>query len=436
MIVWAVTLICIVFGVFVLQQRRKRRAAYPESRQNVSAAPDVFSEETEVLVVGAGILGSAAAATLARDGRQVTVIERDLSEPNRIVGELLQPGGFGALRKLGLEDAVIGIDAHTVRGYAVHDNDTRESVILSYPTDEASQKLQTGRSFHHGRFVMGLREEARKSKVSLVEGTAMSLLENKQGHIVGVLYKEKETGHVKAIKADLTIVADGCFSKFRKGLVNASVEVPSHFAGLILTGCPQFKTGFAEIALPMGGSGPILVYQISSTCTRVLVDIRGKMPSDVKQYMVDTVAPELPEHIRGPFLKALVTQQIRSMPNSFLPPDPVHLAGMILLGDAMNMRHPLTGAGMSVALHDTLIWRDLLRGVPDLRDHSAILSCSRKFQRQRKMSHSFVVNVLAQALYALFSASDGHLHQLRRACFGYFQLGGMAVSGPVGLLSV
>ena len=74
-----------------------------QSRQNVSAAPDVFSEETEVLVVGAGILGSAVAATLARDGRQVTVIERDLSEPNRIVGELLQPGGFGALRKLGLE---------------------------------------------------------------------------------------------------------------------------------------------------------------------------------------------------------------------------------------------------------------------------------------------------------------------------------------------
>ena len=76
--------------------------------------------------------------------------------------------------------------------------------------------------------------------------------------------------------------------------MNASVEVPSHFAGLILTGCPQFKTGFAEIALPVGSSGPILVYQISSTCTRVLVDIRGKMPSDVKQYMEDTVAPELP----------------------------------------------------------------------------------------------------------------------------------------------
>ena len=99
---------------------------------------------------------------------------------------------------------------------------------------------------------------------------------------------------IQAIKADLTIVADGCFSKFRKGLVNSSVSVPSHFAGVILHQCPQYKTGFAEIVLPTGGLGPILIYQISSTCTRILVDIQGKMPSDVKQYMKEKVAPELP----------------------------------------------------------------------------------------------------------------------------------------------
>jgi len=75
--------------------------------QNVSQAPDDFDEEAEVVVVGAGVLGSAIAAALARDGRCVTAVERDLSEPNRIVGELLQPGGFRALKKLGLQ----GIDA-------------------------------------------------------------------------------------------------------------------------------------------------------------------------------------------------------------------------------------------------------------------------------------------------------------------------------------
>lgn len=49
------------------------------------------------------MLGSAISAVLARDGRKVTVVERDLAEPDRIVGELLQPGGFRALKKLGLE---------------------------------------------------------------------------------------------------------------------------------------------------------------------------------------------------------------------------------------------------------------------------------------------------------------------------------------------
>ena len=56
--------------------------------------------------MGSGVLGSALAATLAREGRRVTVIERDLSEPDRIVGELLQPGGRRALKQLGLEGKV------------------------------------------------------------------------------------------------------------------------------------------------------------------------------------------------------------------------------------------------------------------------------------------------------------------------------------------
>ena len=38
-----------------------------------------------------------------QDGRRVHVIERDLMEPNRIVGELLQPGGYLKLVELGLD---------------------------------------------------------------------------------------------------------------------------------------------------------------------------------------------------------------------------------------------------------------------------------------------------------------------------------------------
>ncbi|KAG8570159.1 hypothetical protein GDO81_011122 [Engystomops pustulosus] len=56
----------------------------------------------DVVIVGSGVLGSALATVLSRDGRRVAIIERDLKEPDRIVGELLQPGGYQALKDLGL----------------------------------------------------------------------------------------------------------------------------------------------------------------------------------------------------------------------------------------------------------------------------------------------------------------------------------------------
>ncbi len=48
------------------------------------------------------------------------------------------------------------------------------------------------------------------------------------------------------------------------------------------------------------------------------------------------------------------------------------MPGVLLLGDAYNMRHPLNGGGMSVAL-DVRIWRSLLRNIPDLSDNTALL---------------------------------------------------------------
>ena len=59
--------------------------------------------EPEIIIVGSGIMGSALGAVLGKDGRRVTIFERDLKEPDRIVGEFLQPGGVKALKQLGLE---------------------------------------------------------------------------------------------------------------------------------------------------------------------------------------------------------------------------------------------------------------------------------------------------------------------------------------------
>lgn len=60
-------------------------------------------QTADVIIVGSGIAGSAMAASLGKQGRSVLILERDLSEPDRIVGELLQPRGVQALKAMGLE---------------------------------------------------------------------------------------------------------------------------------------------------------------------------------------------------------------------------------------------------------------------------------------------------------------------------------------------
>jgi squalene monooxygenase len=80
---------------------------------------------------------------------------------------------------------------------------------------------------------------------------------------------------------------------------------------------------------------------------------------------------------------------------------------MIMLGDAMNMRHPLTGGGMTVALKDVVLLGAMLSPteVPLLDDTGAVLEQMRKFHWKRK-EFSTSLNILAQALYVLFVA-DG-----------------------------
>jgi len=115
-----------------------------------------MTEDPDAIIVGAGIIGCSLAVTLAKQGRTVVLIERDWSEPDRIVGELLQPGGVQALTELGLRDCLEGIDAIPENGYQIMYKS--EKVLIPYVSDGDVTRPRQGRSFHHGRFISNLRK--------------------------------------------------------------------------------------------------------------------------------------------------------------------------------------------------------------------------------------------------------------------------------------
>ena len=93
---------------------------------------------------------------------RIALLERSLAEPDRIVGELLQPGGIAMLQKLGLDDCVQGIDAAPAYGYCVVLDG--KPVHIPYPDGRA------GCGFHHGRFIQALRAKAKAAPgVEVVE---------------------------------------------------------------------------------------------------------------------------------------------------------------------------------------------------------------------------------------------------------------------------
>lgn len=392
-------------------------------------------ENPEVVIIGAGVAGSAMAKALADQGRHVTVIERDLREPDRIVGELMQPGGIRALEKLGMEKCVEGIDGQVAHGYSVYKKSSNEWAQLPFPVDPETGKPFKGVSFHHGRFIQRLRESARENpKVNMVEGTVLSLLEEGES-VLGVKYKTKD-GEVHEVKAPLTVVADGCFSKFRKTLVSMEPKTVSHFVGVVMN----------DVVLPYEGHGhvflvdpsPVLSYRIGTNDVRVLVDVPGTvLPENKSAYLLEHTAPQLPEAVRQPFINAVKGGNIKSMPNQKLHPNPYIRRGVLPLGDAYNMRHPLTGGGMTVALSDTVTLVELLKEVPDLADVPLVHEVLADFYNERKPLAS-TINILAFALYQIFcggSDDPAVVESVRQACFGYFKLGGSCVEGPMSLLS-
>lgn len=163
------------------------------------------------------------------------------------------------------------------------------------------------------------------------------------------------------------------------------------------------------------------------------------MPSaasgELQQYLKEKTKPQLPECVQEAFEAAVDSGNIKSMPNRAMPTARIDKDGVVLLGDALNMRHPLTGGGMTVAIRDVETMAELLTDI-DVTDSRALARAKAVF-RERRKQYASTINVLANALHAVFSTpgADQTRQDLREACFDYLSLGGCYAAGPIGLLS-
>ncbi|XP_010519458.1 PREDICTED: squalene monooxygenase 1,1-like [Tarenaya hassleriana] len=432
--IWAWTLLAVVMTWTVLRVATKKKNT--EVTETETETETEKGDGADVIIVGAGVAGSALAYVLAKDGRRVHVIERDLSEPDRMMGEVMQPGGRLMLAELGLEECLEEIDSQKMRALAIYKDG--KCGHCPFPEDFEFPYEACGRGFHNGRFVQRLRHKASSlPNVNLEEGTVKSLVEEK-GLIKGVKYKSKSTGQETTAFAPLTVVCDGAYSNLRRSLHDPKVEVNSYIIGYVTKNC-RLKDP-ESLHLIMSEPSFSMLYQIGSDEVRCLAEVLPEnVPSiangEVLAFFKKVISPQIPPKLRDIFLKGLdENPEIKTVATKSMGDSLCDKNGVIVLGDAFNMRHPIVASGMMVALSDVVILRDLLKPLNNLGDAKKLSRTLKSFHNLRKPM-SATVNTLADAFHRVLLASNDEAREaMRQGSFNYLCRGGFSTKGLMAIL--
>ncbi len=159
---------------------------------------------TDVLVVGAGPAGSAAAAWAARHGLDVVLADAAVFPRDKTCGDGLTPRAVGELQRLGLED---WLRAHTVnQGLRAHG--FGQTLHLPWPggtlPDWGSAVARTELDDH-------LRTTAIKAGATAVDGHRAVDVRREGGRVAAVVFSRG--GEQVEIACDRLVVADGVRSR-------------------------------------------------------------------------------------------------------------------------------------------------------------------------------------------------------------------------------
>lgn len=382
-----------------------------------------MKSEFDICIIGAGMAGATIAAYLAPKGIKIALIDHCFKEKKRIVGELLQPSAVLSLEQMGLGHLLEGFDAQTIEGYSLLQGD--EKITIPYPDH------YKGMGLHNGRFLQQIRASALQNEsVTQIQGKALQLLKNERQEIVGISYRESLTSEIKSIYAPLTITSDGFFSNFREHLSNNEKSVTSYFIGLILKDCdmPFPKHGHVFLS----GPTPFICYPISQHEVRILIDFPGdQLPRKplIQAHLDANVTPYIPDCMVNSYNQALQAGGFRVMPNHYMAAKPIILKGAVMLGDALNMRHPLTGGGLTAVFSDIQILSTHLLTMPDFYNTDLIHEKIKAYYQDRQHANANL-NVLANALYGVMSNDS-----LKSVVFKYLQCGGSNAQESISILA-
>ncbi len=360
---------------------------------------------TDIIVVGAGLVGLAAAIAFAKQGKKVVlvdakkpVIEKQQTWDERVYA--LTPESEKWLKAL---DVWSGVDLSRVNViHAMHLWDETCAGPLALGDNDANLP-QLGLIIENQNLMFALWQQTQALGVTVITDAKCKFLDDVQQDITLTLENEVK------VSAKLLVAADGVNSWVRQQ-VNIVVEKKDFQQTAIVANflaeknhgsiARQWFAPHETLALlPLPNQYVSMVWSVSTERANELL----KLPSDKLAKKVELRS----KHELG------ALQSIGSiLPFALNQQTATHLIAerVALVGDAAHQIHPMAGQGVNLGFRDVIALEEVLAGTHAMQDIGEKVFL-RKYERSRKADIA-AMKVLTTGLDSLFASDSGMIKKV------------------------
>lgn len=376
-----------------------------------------MTRSADIVVVGAGVVGACAALALTRLGADVIVLERRAPEVKAatagVLGEdlrtlALSPASMALLAELEVAEADWAAAGCAYSAMEVWDAEGTGSLRF---TAEEIGVPDLGRLVPHHPLALALWQTLEREGIACITGASVSGLDACGSRTTVSLDDGRE------VEAALVVAADGGESRVR---ALAGIEVSSEDTGqraiatLVELERPHENTAWQRF-LP---TGPLAFLPLPDVDGRHRVSVVWSLDTDRAEFIEalsdSDFAAALGAAMEGRFGAVLAVDRRVGFPLQQRHARTYRAPGVVLVGDAAHVLHPLAGQGVNLGLADVRVLRDELRrplrgpgrarlGDPDLLYH---------YERIRRGENAIMLRTM-DGLQRLFAAEDPGVRWLR-----------------------
>ncbi|TVP67542.1 MAG: geranylgeranyl reductase family protein [Nitriliruptor sp.] len=318
------------------------------------------TERADVVVVGAGPGGSAAAAHLAARGRDVVVLEKDTFPRDKVCGDGLTPRVIRELLDLGLEDEAHGRAPGFKRNRGLRINGGHTTMELPWP--ELDDWPNWGGCSTRMVFDETIARTAVRRGAALAQGHAATRplwRDPAESRVTGVAWKARD-GREGQVLAPVVIAADGAGGPMAKHLgVHRRPERPMAVAARGYYRSPrshdEWISSYLDLTDADGNllSGYGWVFPLDDGTMNVglgLLSTSREYQAVNYRKLLESWATGMAADGWGTDASAL-EGPIRTGPIPMgFNHTPLHQRGVLLVGDSGGMVNPFNGEGISYAM--------------------------------------------------------------------------------------